>query len=205
MMASSVHEEVKDALANDYALKALEIIERTAEKDPANLRAKQQLAKTYSRLGVTLARVGRGDEAVRYLEKAVAGLRAIVEGATENRRFTHDLALALLRLGDARRDQGDARAALETLEGAVAVFTGLVAGDPADNQATRNLASAHESLARTHTELAATDDAARHREAARAHLRHAIDFLRRLEARNALSKFDRKSLESLQAAAEKAD
>ena len=41
-------------------------------KDPANLRARQQLAKTYSRLGVTLANIGQRPESIRYLDQAVA-------------------------------------------------------------------------------------------------------------------------------------
>lgn len=76
MMTSNVYEEVNDALAHEYALKARGITERMVEKDPANLRARQQLAKTYSRLGVTLANLGQRTESIAYLEKAVAGLRA---------------------------------------------------------------------------------------------------------------------------------
>ncbi len=86
MMTSNVYEEVNDPLAHEYALKARGIIERMVEKDPANLRARQQLAKTYSRLGVTLANLGQRTESIAYLEKAVAGLRAITQSETRNHR-----------------------------------------------------------------------------------------------------------------------
>ncbi len=201
MMTSNVYEEVDNPIAHSYALKALGIISRMAERDPANLRAAQQLAKTYSRLGVTLANIGQRAESVVYLEKAVAGLRAITRNEVRNRRFTHDLALALMRLGDARRQQSDLAGALESSEKSAALLTDLAAGDAADNTARRDLANASESLAQIHDAFAsqAVGEAARpHRDRARQNRERALAALRQLEARGALSRFDRKSLDALQ-------
>lgn len=208
MMTSNVYEEVNNSLANEYAFKALEIIERVAGKDPANLRAKQQLAKACSRIGVTLANVGKTAESVLYLEKAVALLRAIAQNETKNRRFTYDLAIALTRLGDTRREQHDFPAALNDLEKAVEVLSELVKSDAGDNASLRDLASAHGSLAKTHEDFAAEANAENkpsHRQLAQQHFGLAVDFFRQLEARNALSKVDRKSLEEMRMAARKYD
>jgi eukaryotic-like serine/threonine-protein kinase len=208
MMTSNVYEEVNDSLANEYAFKALEIIKSVAEKDPANLRAKQQLAKACSRVGVTLANVGKTAESVLYLEKAVALLQTIAQNETKNRRFRYDLAIALTRLGDTRHEQHDFQAALNDLEKATEVLSELVKSDAADNASLRDLASAHGSLAKTHEDFAAEEIAESrplHRRMAREHFQRALDLLRQLETRNALSKVDRKSLEEMQIAARKYD
>lgn len=201
MMTSNVYEEVDNPVAHTYALKALGIISRMAERDPANLRAAQQLAKTYSRLGVTLANIGRREESIAYLEKAVAGLRAITRNEIRNRRFTHDLALALMRLGDARRQRGDLAGALGSAEESAALLNDLAAGDAADNTAHRDFASASESLAQIHDACAGkiTGEAARmQRGLARRNRQSAIAALQKLETHGALSRFDRKSLDALQ-------
>ncbi len=203
MMTSNVYEEVENQLSHAYALKALGIVTRMVEKDPANLRAAQQLAKTYSRLGVTLANIGQRAESIGYLEKAVAGLRAITRNEVRNRRFTHDLALALMRLGDARRQQGDVTGALKDSEESATILTELAIGDAADNTARRDLANASESLAQIHDALAGQtvgEAAAAQRELARQNRARAIAALRQLEAQGALSRFDRKSLAALQKA-----
>nr|MBA3544461.1 hypothetical protein [Chthoniobacterales bacterium] len=202
------YEEVNDPLAHENALKAREIIERMVAKDPANLRARQQLAKSYSRLGVTFANLGRQAESVGYLEKAVAGLQTITQNESKNRRFTHDLALALMRLGDARRRERDFKGALVAFGQSISMFSSLAAGDAADNTSLRDLANARGGLAQAHEEMAAqsTEAAAPlHRRLARENYEEAIKTLRQLEARGALSKFDRKSLEKMEtiAAAQK--
>jgi eukaryotic-like serine/threonine-protein kinase len=206
MMTSNVYEEVNNSLANEYAFKALAIIERVAEKDPANLRAKQQLAKACSRVGVTLANVGKTAESVLYLEKAVALLQTIAQNETKNRRFRYDLAIAVTRLGDTRHEQHDFQAALNDLAKATEVLSELVKSDAADNASLRDLASVHGSLAKTHEDFAAdaiAENKQSHRQLAGQHFRSALDLLHQLEARNALSKVDRKSLEEMQLAASK--
>ncbi|MEO5718938.1 MAG: tetratricopeptide repeat protein, partial [Chthoniobacterales bacterium] len=204
MMTSNVYEEVDNPRAQEFALKALGLIEQMVAKDPANLRARQQLAKTYSRLGVTLANIGQRPESIRYLDQAVAGLQAIIQKESRNRRFSQDLALALMRLGDARRQEGQLADAQTALEKSIALLSDLAAGDPADNTALRNLANASAALAQTHRDLAAQSSgevAVMQQTLAGQELEKAIAALRQLEARGALSKFDRKSLVEMQQAA----
>ena len=203
VITSSLYEEGNFPLATEYAFKALRIISENVEKDPANVRGKQQLAKTYSRLGVTLESEGKTAEAASYLEKAVAILQEISRNEAMNRRFKHDLATAFIRLGDTRHKQRDFAAAVAALESAAAILTELTASDPNDNASLRNLANACESLWNAHREIAtaaATPEAAAHGQLAQQQLQRAVDALRQLEARNALSKPDRKSLAALQAA-----
>jgi serine/threonine protein kinase/tetratricopeptide (TPR) repeat protein len=206
MMTSNVYEEVNNPAANDYAFKALDIIERVSDQDPANLRARQQLAKACSRVGVTLANVGKTAESVLYLEKAVALLQTIAQNESKNRRFRYDLAIALTRLGDTRHEQQDFPAALIELEKAVEILNELVKSDPADNASIRDLANAHSSMAKTHEDVAAGangEDQRRQRQLAHQHFSQTVDFFRQLEQRNALSKVDQQSLEEMQLAAAK--
>jgi tetratricopeptide (TPR) repeat protein len=206
MLTSSLYEEVNDALATEYGLKALRIISENVEKDPANVRAKQQMAKTYSRLGVTLDNEGKSAESISYLEKAVAILQEIVRSQEKNRRFTHDLATAFIRLGDSRRKQRNFSAAVLDLEKAAAILIELVKSDPNDNASLRNLANASASMAKAHEELAkisSPEEAPSHRRSAQQQFQRAVNSLQQLEKRNALSKYDRKSLEELQLALQK--
>lgn len=206
MMTSSLYEEVNDRLATEYGLKALRLISENVEQDPANIRAKQQLAKTYSRLGVTLDNEGKNTESILQLEKAVAILQEIARHETKNRRFKHDLATAFIRLGDSRHQQGESARALQEFGQGTAILLDLANTDEADNASRRNLANAYESAVAVHEALAAAaagEAAQTHRQMAAQYVRRALDSLRQLEARNALSKLDRKSLAALEAAATK--
>ena len=208
MMTSSLYEEVNDSLASEYGYKALRLISEDVAKDPANVRSRQQLAKTHSRLGVTLDNEGKSAEATQHLEKAVGLLEELARGETKNRRFTHDLATAFIRLGDSRHRQGEFAAALAALDRAAEILLELSNTDESDNASRRNLASAYDSAVEAHEALAAAStaaEAARHREMAQNKAQLALQALRYLEARNALSKYDRKSLEELEAAAAKYD
>jgi tetratricopeptide (TPR) repeat protein len=149
---------------------------------------------------------GKSAESILHLEKAVALLHEIVRGETKNRRFTHDLATAFIRLGDSRYEQRDFAAAVTDLERAAAILTELARTDPNDNASLRNLANASDSLWKVHEAIvnqSSPAEAASHRRLARQQLQRAVDLLRQLETRNALSKYDRKSYEELQLALQK--
>ena len=208
MLTSSLYEEVNDSLATEYGLKALRIVSENVEQDSANVRARQQLAKTYSRLGVTLDNEGKNAESIVHLEKAVAILQELAQKETKNRRFTHDLATAFIRLGDSRHKQREFPLALADFDKAATILLELANSDEADNASRRNLANAYDSAMKTHEELIAAPagaEAQTHRSKARQYAQWALDALRQLESRNALSKYDQKSLEELQVALQKYD
>lgn len=203
LITSSVYEGINDTLATEFAFKALRVVEKTVEKDPVNLRAKNFLAIACSRVGVTLANTGKTAESVSYLERAVTILQTLAQNQTKNDRLKLQLGLALLRLGDAKRKQGNFEGALQDLDKAAAMYTDLVARDATDNASLKNLASVNKLLAETYKDLAAKSDNAdkqSYQQMARKYLLRARDLLRQLEARNALSDFDRKMMEEIQAA-----
>jgi non-specific serine/threonine protein kinase/serine/threonine-protein kinase len=201
IITSSVYEEINNPLSNEYAFKALKLIEEMVEKDPANVRARQQLAKNYSRVGVTLDNTGRSDESVRYFEKALTISRELAEGETKNRRLKYNLATGYIGLGDARYKQRNFHGSLEDLERAATLLSELIDADPTDNASLRNLANAYDSMALAHEGLAALATGAEKQlrgQMAKQSYQRAVALIHQLEARDALSNYDRKSLEDLQ-------
>ena len=206
LITSSVYEGINDALANEYAFKALQIVEKTVEKDPANLRPRHYLAMAYSKVGVTLANIGKIAESVSYLEKAAVILRGLAQNETMNHRFKAQLGLVFLRLGDARHKERNLPGALQDLEKASAIFSELITGDASDNGSLKNLASVNKSLAETHEDFLAQsrdEDRRSHQQMAKKYFIDARDIFRQLEARKALTEFDRKTLEETQAAVQR--
>ncbi len=162
----------------------------------------------HCRAGVTLDNEGKNAESILQLEKAVAILQDLAAHETKNRRFKHDLATAFIRLGDSRHKQREFARALEGFDKAAAILLELANADENDNASRRNLANAYDSAMAAHEALAAIsppEEAASHRQAAKHAVQLAVATLQQLEARNALSKYDRKSLEELTAAAAKLD
>ncbi|MDQ2854898.1 MAG: hypothetical protein M3R68_01100, partial [Acidobacteriota bacterium] len=150
--------------------------------------------------------VGQPRESIFYLGKAVQMLQDLGRNETKNRRFKYDLATAYIRLGDARYKQKDFRNSIGDLERASALLTELSDGDASDNASLRNLANANDSIAKSYEGLAAQATGAErqvHRQKAKQSYQGAVDALHRLESKNALSKYDRQSLESLQAILQK--
>ena len=205
-LTSSVYEEQNDALSHEYALKALSIIEETVERDAANIRAKQQLSKSFSRLGQTSTNTGKPQEAVSYLEKGREILLEIVESRSKNNRLKVDLTTILMRLGEAKFKQENFQSALADFEQAVKIHQDVLQTHAGDVRVSRNLALTYESIAETHEKIAERESGEKSRTArtsAKDYFQKAFDLLLKAEAQNALAEFDRKLLERIRAAAEK--
>jgi tetratricopeptide (TPR) repeat protein len=200
-LTSSVYEEQDDARSHAFALKALDVIERVVEQDRDNLRARQQLAKSYSRLGQTATNTGRTAEASAHLQGAVAILSAIAASESRNGRLRSDLALALTRLADAHAAEGRLRAALADAERAGEIYRDLVARFPADRRSARNLVLTHQAVGDIHERLARVEPGASpsHRVRAAASYRLALDLVLDLRARANLAEADEKLVRALTA------
>ncbi|MCY7375852.1 MAG: protein kinase [Pyrinomonadaceae bacterium] len=205
-LSSSVYEEVNDALSHEYALKALKIIEEIVRQDAANIRAKQQLAKSFSRLGQTSINTGKSAEAVLYLEKARAGLQEITESRSKNNGLKTELTTNLMRLGEAKFKQEKFQDALADFEQAVKIHQDILQTFAGDMRVSRNLALTYESIAETHEKIAGNETGEKSRTArtaAKNYFQKTLDILLQLDANNALSEFDRKFLEKTKATVEK--
>lgn len=200
-LTSSVFEEQDDALSHVFAQKALDTVEPTVRQDGSNIRARQQLAKSYSRLGQTATNTGRAGEAVAHLEAACAILGEIAEGEARNGRLRSELALALTRLAEARFARGNTAVALADAERAATIYGQILATFPDDKRSVRNLVVTHQLTGDIQTSLGHQHVAERRDHFARAgdSYRRALGLLQQLRAQNALAESDGKFIDQLEA------
>ena len=198
-LTSSIYEEQNDELSHAFAVKALDVISRVVTLDPENVRARQQLAKSYSRLGQTATNTGRSAEAITHLGHATAILQDIVSGESRNGRLRSELALALTRLADARARAGQLEAALVDAQRAVDIYIDVTTHAPSDRRSWHNLVLTHESVGDIHERLgrAHPDTAGTHMELAAVSYRTAFDVLTRLRDEGSMPDFDDALLRTL--------
>ena len=193
-LTSSVYEEQNDPLSHQFALRALDTMRAMTAQDPANLRARQQLAKSYSRLGQTATNTGHATEATGYLAEATRILADIAAGESRNGRLRSEFALALTRLAEARAAGGRLREALADAERAAMTYAELLDAYPADRRSARNLVLTHEIIGNIHERQIRGGPSLEHRRLAAESFQRALDLMLRLRARHMLADADDKLL-----------
>ncbi len=193
-LTSSVYEEQDDARSHDFAMKALDVARGALARDPANTRARQQLAKALSRAGQTSTNINRRADAVRYLVESTAALRAITSREVRNGRLNSELALALTRLAEARLRQGEAGRALADAEEAAGIYRDVTEASAGDKRSVRNLVLTRELIGDIHQTRKASREA-------KASYGEAVALLEKLRDDNALAAVDVAYLEKLRAKA----
>ncbi len=200
-LTSNVYEEQNDALSNAFAVKALAVAQSLSDRDPANVRARHQVARSFSRLGQTATNIGRPGDAIGYLEQSCRLLREITAAESKNGRLRSELALAVTRLAEATWKQGRGEAALGQLDEAVSVYEQLGRAFPDDRRSARNLALTHQLAGDIRDALAASPGQPESaRVAARNSYQAALDILVSLRDQQALADFDLKFLAKMQEA-----
>jgi non-specific serine/threonine protein kinase/serine/threonine-protein kinase len=197
---SQLYQEVDDARAFEIQLKALGVAEDAARSDPANSQARQNLAKTYSLLGLLAVRLKKLDEAVRHLEKSAAIFAELEKLEPQNRTYKDDIGRVLTFLGLAEYERRDFVGALASYEKAVALYEVDVRADAKNFFPLRKLASIHTYIGDAHRDYARTLGGhlrQTHLRAAKENHAHALEIFLQLESQNALSEEDRKYIEEL--------
>ena len=182
-LTSSVYEEQNDVRSHEFSMKALDVARAALARDPANMRARQQLAKALSRAGQTSTNIDRHDDAVRYLLESTATLRSMTSREVRNGRLSSELALALTRLAQARLRQGQADGALADAEEAAGIYLDVTEAAAGDKRSVRNLVLTYELIGDIHQALQRTGDA-------RASYTEAVTLLEKLRDENALAAVD---------------
>ncbi|MGB8510503.1 MAG: serine/threonine-protein kinase [Pyrinomonadaceae bacterium] len=203
---SQLYQEVDDARAFQIQLKAVSVAEDAARSDPANSQARQNLAKSYSLLGLLAVRLKRLDEAVRHLEKSAALFSELEKLEPQNRTYKDDIGRVLMFLGLAEYERRNFTGALASYEKAVALFEVDVRADPKNFFPLRKLASIHTYIGDAHRDYARTLGGQlrqTHLQAAKENHRRALDIFLQLESQNALAEEDRKYLDELRDALRK--
>lgn len=200
-LSSSVYEEQDDVRSHQFALIALNTMQEIVAQDPTNVRARQQLAKSFSRLGQTATNTGRPTEAIVYLREAATILGDIVAGEARNGRLRSELALVLTRLAEARAARGLLAPALDDAERAAETFAAVLAESPADRRSVRNLVLAHQIAGEIHERMASATPAngVEERRLAEESYRRALDALLELKTANTLAESDAGLVKSLEA------
>jgi tetratricopeptide (TPR) repeat protein len=159
--AASIYEEIDDARGFELSEKSRRVAEEVVAADWANAQARRNLSKSFSRLGISAANLGRPDEAIAHLERALAIILELQEKDPLNTDYGRDLRVLYVRLGVTQSKQRDFRAALMAFERSVAIFEGQLAGDAANTILLPDIAMAYQHAGNAHKELAAETDPAR--------------------------------------------
>jgi non-specific serine/threonine protein kinase/serine/threonine-protein kinase len=203
--SSQFYQDSNAARALEILAKALKLAEEAVKSDPVNTQARQNLAKTYSMLGLITNRLKKLDESAAYLEKSLAVFSELEQAEPRNLTYKDDIGRNLMNLGQTQYQQHDYTRALTTYEQAVAVFE-YQASDPKNLFPLRRLATVHAYIADAHRDLAKAargEENRKHQQIAKENYQRALDLLLQLQAQNALAEYDRKVLEEMRAAVRK--
>jgi non-specific serine/threonine protein kinase/serine/threonine-protein kinase len=203
--SSQFYQDSNAARAFELLAKALKLAEESVQSDPFNTQARQNLAKTYSLLGMISTRLKKLDESAAYLEKSLAVFAELERAEPRNLTYKDDIGRNLLNLGQTKYQQKDYAGALAAYERAVAVLE-YQASDPKNLFPLRRLSTTHAYIADVHSDLAKTagqEGRREHKQKAKENYQRALDLLLQLQAQNALAEYDRKLLEEMRSGIER--
>lgn len=204
--ASSLYEEANPALSESFGLKALGLVTKTAEKDPANIQARQNLAQSYSKLSASYININKLPAAVFYAERAIAAIADLERYEPKQLTYKRNLGIAYTRLGDAKYRQHDLQGSLEAFEKSIASFERIVQADPQNTVSVRDIAQSCKNIGHIHRDLARTitgEQRQMHLREAKQNYQRALDILLKLKSQNAFAEVDKQFLEDMQSATER--
>ncbi len=144
-LGSAMLNRGKPEVALEHFGRALEASERlAADGDPVLVR---RLTIGLNEMGLTLARLGRPEDALPYLERSMQVRRRTAEQHPGNIRAQRDLALVRHRLGDVRGDLGDKGEAVDLYGLARDTLAAIAKADASDARAHFDWSVAEEKLA----------------------------------------------------------
>ncbi|MEP6902428.1 MAG: protein kinase [Actinomycetota bacterium] len=194
--ASGIYEEIKNDIALKFAKKAMETATVAVETDSADLQAKLNLGRAFSRLGVCLVNVKQFSRSIFNLQKAETIFLQLKAQEPKNQVYQRDLAKLYVRFGDAERLNLDFRGALESYQKSADLFESIASTDDKNTLAPRDLAQSLKNVGELSLKLKET-------EKARRNYQRAFEILNNLKALNALGEADRKMFDDVQSALQK--
>jgi non-specific serine/threonine protein kinase/serine/threonine-protein kinase len=206
LQSSQLFEDADPARSFEILLKARDVAEKATTSDAANVQARQNLAKTDSRLGVIALHLGKAQDAIIYLEKSLITLGQLEKLDPSRKTYRNDIGRVLMFLGQAKHLQRAFDDALAAYAQAVATFEDIARADPQNNQPVRKLATVYQCIGDVHHDVAGATAGALHQshlQTATENYRRALDILLVLQAKKALAEYDLKYLEDLRAVVSK--
>jgi tetratricopeptide (TPR) repeat protein len=190
-LASIINETINDELSLQFAHKALRIVERSVERDAADVQAKQNLAKILGRLGMIYTNLKRFSEAISALEKSEKISLETLEREPMNRGYQHDLAVIYTHFGLAKYGQRDWQGALKAYQKTADYFETFRQADEKNLAGRRDLAHASRYIGLTQMKLG-------DKKQARENFQKALELLNQLKAQDSLSGWDQLTIDELQ-------
>jgi tetratricopeptide (TPR) repeat protein len=146
--------EAQPAVALDYYEKAFAIVQTLREANIASVSLRRDLAASRLAIGEALHRMGKRDEALEHMTRAVEIMREIVAQVPTQVFWMETLARAHSDIGAVLLDRRDHTGALENLMQGLAATEKLVQDAPSSLHFARDRADAYESLGRYYSTLA---------------------------------------------------
>jgi eukaryotic-like serine/threonine-protein kinase len=199
--ASQFYQDSNPQRSFDYLLRALKLAEESVNSDPVNTQARQNLAKTFSFLGLIAIKLKRLDGAASYLDKSLAVFTELERAEPHNLTYKDDIGRIYRDLGLTKYQQRDFPGALAAYQKAIEVFE-FQGGDPKNLFPQRKLSNVFAYIGDVYRELAKAagkEQSRQYLQAAKENYQRALDILLKLQSQNALAEYDHKVLEELQA------
>jgi non-specific serine/threonine protein kinase/serine/threonine-protein kinase len=200
--ASGIYEEIDDARAFELCEKSRRVVEEIIVADRANVQARHNLSKSFSRLGISASNLGKPAEALGYLERAMALVLELQEKDPLNRGYDRDVSALYIRIGVAREKLRDLPGALAAYLKSAELYEKQLAADVANTIALRDLAIAYQRAGTVDEALAKNSNRQMrqtHLAAAKEVYRRALDAMLKAQTQKALPEVNRKLLEEVRA------
>lgn len=197
--ASSIYEQIDDKRAFELCERSRRVVEEIIAADPANVQARHNLSKTFSRLGVSASHLGKPVEALGFLERSMAILIELQQKDPLNRGYDRDLSALYIRIGLPLLKQRDLTGALAAFEKSAKLFEKQLADDPENTIALRDSAIAYRHAGIVHKELALSKEwpvRQTHLQATKDYNQRALGVLLRADAQKALPESSRVLIET---------
>jgi non-specific serine/threonine protein kinase/serine/threonine-protein kinase len=194
--AAGINESIKNDVSLKYALEYLRIAASAVGNDSADLKAKSNLARAYSRVGISYVNVKQIPKAIENLQKAEKIITQLVEQDPKNLLFKRDLGKLYVRFGDSQMLEKNYSEAAASYQKSAELFENIALTDDKNTLARRDLAQSLKSVGETFLKLGENEKAKQNYE-------KASDILKDLINSNALGGYDRKMFDDVQKALQK--
>lgn len=188
--ASIIYEGIDNKFSYNYGKRALELANAAVTSDGADTQAKQNLMKSYSRIGFTSVLLGQINEAGIHLRKAEEILDELTLKEPKNIGYQKDYGRLYIRYGDMYKRQMNFPKALENYERSTQYFEKIAEAEDKNTLAKRDTAQSLKNVGETQLKLD------REAEARQTFLK-ALDILIILRSEDAIGEFDLKMIDDL--------
>jgi serine/threonine protein kinase len=189
-LASIIYEGVDNKFSFNYGERALELAKAGVAADNADAQAKQNLMKSYSRIGFISVLTGRMTGAENYLKKAEEILSELSTREPKNIGYQKDYGRLYIRFGDMYKRQMNLLKALESYERSAQYFEAIAEAEDKNTLAKRDMAQSLKNVGETELKLHRVTEA-------RQTFQKALDILMLLKSENALGEFDLKMIDDV--------